>query len=202
MSGRGRSLALACAGLAGSAALMWGASALVWYRGAPQDRGTVEITGAQAAPALGGLALLALAGVAAVVATGGVVRRVLGLVLGAAGLVAAGLGAGASWVSSFALGGELTAAPWLAVAGGVVLVLVGVFVLVREPALARFGTRFAAAAGTARPELDPDRSAWSDLDAGVDPTVEAPAGPPGDPTGDASGAKRDDPGSGSRTGSL
>ena len=47
----------------------------------------------------------------------------------------------------------------------------GVVVLLGEPRLPRFGARYST--GAARPaELDPDRAAWQDLDAGRDPTTD------------------------------
>lgn len=134
-----RVLGIVCAGLGVSAALLWGASAVV--------------------PVFSGTVLPALAGVAAVVATGGVVRRALGGLLGVAGAVVA----------------VLAVATPLAVAGGVALFAVGVFVAVREPLLPRFGARYAGV-GTPKAALDPDRAAWQDLDAGRDPTADAPPG--------------------------
>lgn len=141
MTGR-RALVVACAALVGSAALLWGGSSTV--------------------PWLTGIALLALAGVAAVVATGGVVRRVLGALLGGVGGVVASL-----------------SGHWLGAAGGVVLLGVGAFVLVREPALPRYGAR-----GDRAADVDPDLAAWQELDEGHDPTADTPS------------QARDDPGDG------
>jgi tryptophan-associated transmembrane protein len=112
---------------------------------------------------LRGIALLAVAAVAATVALAGVARRVLGAVLaaaGAAGVFAAGSGTGATV---------------LAVVGISLLVAAGVALLVAEPSLARPGARYAARDGH-RGEVDPDRRAWEELDAGRDPTQ----GQPGD----------------------
>src|ERR1700754_4459920 len=79
-------VAVVGAGLAVSAALLWAGSATVWYRVVPAGNGPpVELRGAQVAPWLGGMALLALAGFAGVVASGGVLRRVVGGVLVLAG---------------------------------------------------------------------------------------------------------------------
>jgi hypothetical protein len=125
---RSRPQVLVCAALVAAAALLWGASST-------------------------GVALLALAGVAGVVATGGVVRRTVGALLGLAGIAAA-----------------VMAGSWLAVAGGAVLLVAGAFVLVREPLLPRYG-----AGGDRRADVDPDRAAWQELDAGRDPTADGPS---------------------------
>lgn len=71
---------------------LWGASRLTWFAEFRDGgvRGTVlyRETGEQQATALVPLALLALAGVAGVIATGGWARRVLGVVLALAGVAA------------------------------------------------------------------------------------------------------------------
>ncbi len=79
---RGRALGLACVGLALAAALLWGASATVWFRATPAGRAPVVADGAAVMPSLTGVALLALAGVAAVVATAGLFRRAVACLLG------------------------------------------------------------------------------------------------------------------------
>jgi hypothetical protein len=83
----------------------------------------------------------------------------------------------------------VTVAPLLAVAGGLVLLAVGIVVVLREQGLARLGARYAAP-GERRVQRDPDRTAWDELDEGRDPTVDPPAAPPDDPG--------DDPGDGPR----
>jgi hypothetical protein len=186
-AGSPRLLAAVCAGLAVSAVALWGASAAVWHRTAVAGRAPEGLTGAQVAPSLTGVALLALAGVAALVATGGVLRRMVGVLLGAAGAVVAVVAARALVVPPS--GTDPTVAPLLAVGGGVLLLAVGLSVLVGEPRLARFGARYSGAA-TRRPEVDPDRAAWQDLDAGRDPTADAPEG------------RVDDPGDGHRSGPV
>ncbi|WP_147260750.1 Trp biosynthesis-associated membrane protein [Pseudonocardia hierapolitana] len=153
-----RVLVAVCVALVVAAGLLWGASA------------------AAGEPALSGLALLALAGVAGVVATAGVLRRVVGGLLAAAGLVQAVLAA--------------VAGPVLALPGAVVLLAAGVVALAWEPRLPRFGARYAAP-GERRVERDPDRAAWQDLDEGRDPTIDPADAPPGD--------AGDDPGDGPRS---
>ncbi|MHA6783820.1 Trp biosynthesis-associated membrane protein [Pseudonocardia saturnea] len=180
-----RLLGLACVGLVVSAAALWGASQAVWYRVGTTVAGRaaqlVDVTGAQARPSLGGVALLALAGIAGVVAAGGLLRRAVGGLLALAGAVVAGAAVLSLVVPpSASEGGSVTAttpAPWLAVLGGAVLLAVGLVVLVRERRLPRLGARYAAGRvgdGAARPApTDPDRAAWQDLDAGRDPTNRA-----------------------------
>jgi hypothetical protein len=156
-----------------AAVLLWAASAVVWE----PDAGR---TGAQVAPSLTGVALLALAGVAGVLATGGIVRRVVGGLLALAGVLQA-VGA------VVALTGG-SPAPLLAVAGGAVLLGAGVLVAVREPRLPRFGSRYAAA-GDRRVRRDPDRVAWEALDAGEDPTTGSAEEPPGGTDGGDRGGR-------------
>jgi uncharacterized membrane protein (TIGR02234 family) len=206
-----RALGGACAGLALSAVLLWAASATVWYRVMPGDA-PVELTGALVAPWLGGTALLALAGVAGVVATGGVLRRLVGGLLGLAGIGVLAFGVRALLLDPYATDAaaaslpqpssgvsvdelryqptDVTAAPLLVIAGAVALLAVGLLVLLRERRLPRLGARYAAP-GERRAERDPDRAAWQDLDEGRDPTVDPPGAPPGD--------AGDDPGDGPRS---
>ncbi len=105
---------------------------------------------------LRGIARLAVAGVAATVALAGVARRVLGAVLAAAGVAGA-----------FALSG--TGGTVLAALGISLLVAAGAALLVAERSLARPGARYASRDAHPR-EVDPDRRAWEELDAGRDPT--------------------------------
>jgi uncharacterized membrane protein (TIGR02234 family) len=182
-----------CAGLAGAAALLWIGSALVWYAVRPPGRPPVELTGAQFSAVPGAVSLVAVAAVAAVVATHGVLRRGVGLLVCVAG-------AGVGWVAArvlradpFAAGTpvsrspglpvgataeslrgqpiDLTATPLLTAAGAALLLVVGLFVVVRESRLAYLGAR-TAGRPERRTEPDPDRTAWQELDAGRDPTVD------------------------------
>lgn len=202
---------MAGVGLALSAALLWAGSATVWYRVMPVGAAPVELTGAQVAPWLGGAALLALAGVAGVVATGGVLRRLVGVLLALPGIGVLGFGLRALLLDPYATDAsaeslpqppsgvsvdelryqptDVTAAPLLVIVGAAVLLAVGLLVLLRERRLPRLGARYAAP-GERRVERDPDRAAWQDLDEGRDPTVDPPGAPPGD--------AGDDPGDGPR----
>ena len=187
-----RSLGLVCAGLAGAAALLWGASVAVWYTVTPPGRALIELTGAEVSAVPGASALLALAGVAAAVATRGPLRRAIGALLAVAGGAAAAVGVRGLLAHPFAVDVpasglpqlppgtpvelvrgqpvELTAAPLLVLAGAALLLAAGLFVLLAEPRLAHLGARY----GTRRErraEPDPDRAAWLELDAGRDPTL-------------------------------
>ena len=75
-----RLLGTACVGLLAAAAALWGAAQFVWFRVTADVPGgrVVEFTGGQLRPSLGGVALLALAGVAGVLAASGVLRRIVG----------------------------------------------------------------------------------------------------------------------------
>uniref|UniRef100_UPI0015F109BD Trp biosynthesis-associated membrane protein n=1 Tax=Pseudonocardia pini TaxID=2758030 RepID=UPI0015F109BD len=133
--------------------------------------------------------VVAVAGVAAAVALSGVPRRILGGLVAAAGvggLVTALVG----WLSppsaeelpgllGSAAGGAAavpgavvttTAAPLLAVLGGLLVALGGVLLVVADRRLPRMGAKYDAP-GAARP-VDPERTAWDELDSGVDPTTE------------------------------
>jgi hypothetical protein len=180
-----RELGIACLGLAFSALLLWVGSTTVWF--------PPELTGAQVAPWLGGVALLALAGVAGVVAAGGVLRRAVGALLALAG-------AGVLVFGVRVIAGlrdqppEATVAPLWAVAGALVLLAAGLAVVVRERRLPRLGARYAAP-GERRVDQDPDRAAWDELDEGRDPTLD----PPADPSSGPSDGRGDDPDDGPRS---
>ncbi len=196
-----RALWLACAGLGAAAVLLWAGSATIWYVVAPPGRSPVELIGSRVSAAPGGTALLALAGVAALVAAGGLLRRAVGLLLALAGFLTATIAVQALLGNPFATDApdsalpqpppgvslaalrhqptDTTWAPLLATAGAVLMVGVGVFVLLREARLPRLGARFGARPGgrPRRAELDPDRAAWQELDAGRDPTLDEPDDP-------------------------
>jgi hypothetical protein len=188
---RARALGLVCLALVAASAALWGASQAVWYRVTAELPGraqqVVEVTGAVANGALGGVALLALAGVAGVVATGGVPRRVVGVLLAAAGLAVGAAAVVAFAVDPFATDGAVprppdvdadllryrpvatTPAPLLALLGAALLLVAGLAAALAERRLPRFGARYAAPGARPVP-TDPDRAAWRDLDAGRDPT--------------------------------
>jgi uncharacterized membrane protein (TIGR02234 family) len=188
-----------CAALLGGAAALEGAARLPWFTTGVDavGRGTVAVTatGADLVPALSAVALLAAAAVAAAVALAGPARRVLGAVVGVAGIwigvtavglaltppAAADLAAlpGAP-AGGTALAGPVTghAGPPVGALGGVLLAAAGVALLVGDRRLPRLGTRYAARPGhevspaAADGAVDPDRAAWDALDAGRDPTTD------------------------------
>lgn len=139
-------------------------------------------TGTDAAPWVIGLALVALAGTGALLATRGIVRRVLGGLLALCGLgVAAGAIVGRATVDPGTAGSGATGWAIACVAGGLIIALGGV-------AAARLGHRWptmsarydrksvAPAQYRAAPRTDPalapadNRAAWEALDRGDDPT--------------------------------
>lgn len=187
---RRRLLPLVCAGLAVAAAALAGAARLAWYAADVPAAGRapvrVEITGADALPGLNGVALLALAAVAAAVALSGLVRRLLGVLLALvaawlavalattpapspaqlAALPAAPAGAAVPAAVESAAGG-----PVVAGIGSLALAVTGAALALAEPRLRRFGARYAGARAR-RAEPDPQRAAWDALDAGRDPTID------------------------------
>jgi uncharacterized membrane protein (TIGR02234 family) len=157
---------------------------------------TLEVGGPAASPALSALALAGLALAGALAIAGPVIRIVLGLlsaVLGGCIVLAASLSiadpvaavsssvaeatgvAGAA--STAALVAEVTASPWpaVAVAGGILVMLAGLAVLVTArawPTSRRYGggARVEADGGAEAPPSDRAVDAWDDLSRGDDPT--------------------------------
>jgi hypothetical protein len=134
--------------LAGAAAALWGSTRLSW--------GTAQT------PRFGeALALVALAGFAGAVAVGGWVKRVVGAVVVAAGLLAGGV--------TLATGGS-GAGRWIALLGAVLLVVAGILVIRQAARLPTLGARYQSA--NAQPaSRDRDRDMWDGLTHGEDPTV-------------------------------
>jgi uncharacterized membrane protein (TIGR02234 family) len=138
-------------------------------------------TGADAEPWVIGLALVALAGTGALLATRGVARRVLGGLLALAGLgVAVGAIVGRAGLDVGAAGAGATTWPVLCVAGGLIIVVGGVTAARlghRWPTMSARYDRKPVARAPVRPvasdpELAPadHRAAWEALDRGDDPT--------------------------------
>jgi uncharacterized membrane protein (TIGR02234 family) len=204
-----RRLVLVCLALVAAAAALEAAARLGWFTASVDvvgRAGTVTATGADLVPGLSGIALLALAAVAAAVALAGTPRRLLGAVVAAAGayvgvavvrLVLAppapadlaalpGAPAGGTPIAGAAAlqPGSLPAA-----LGAVLLLAAGLGLIPAERRLPRFGTRYTARPAEPAATADPDRVTWEALDAGRDPTADPdPArrgrtdgGAPGDP---------------------
>ncbi len=178
-------------------AQVW-ASAVVLQEGLPSL--VVELKGREIQPAGSASAILALAGIAGLVATRRFGRAVTGVLLILEGLLALvgalwfGTGAGnradvvrlVSEKAGIDVEAELSVRPWwLVVAlGGVLLVVVGALAAVRGGTWPVMGRRYeradgdGAASGAGAPAGP--ASAWDQLDQGVDPTVDPSADAPGD----------------------
>lgn len=158
------------------AAGLWGAAQLTWFA-EYRDlgvRGTVLYTetGGQRSVALVPLALLALAGIAGVVATGGWPRRLLGTLLVLAGLTACVLA-----LLHIDLHGEgdypvvtILTGHGLAVLGGLLVTAAGVLTVRAAADMPRLGARYTAHGGK-RAGKDPDAELWDALSDGEDPTA-------------------------------
>ena len=199
---RRRSGVLALLVVLGAVALAVGAR-WVWWSQTHVDSlsGPITITarGSQADPLLIPVALLALAGFGAALATTGVLRRLVGLVLLVGGGWAAVRAVISLWQPPASLHTDLTrpaissappqlhlAGPLVALLGGVFVALVGALVVSGLGARSALGARFDAPAGrgVGRAPVpialdaagDPEAAAgwWKALDAGQDPTASAP----------------------------
>ena len=195
-----RRLTVVLLALAVAALGLWVATRLVWLRATYQSplRGVVtgQATGAEIHPELGAFALLAIAAVAAAVATGGWPRRVLGALVVVVGgwavwqcaswLLVGNLGSLAdlplqSHPPSDAVltaGPSRTPAALLGLAAGLLMVAAGAAAVCWARAMPKLGSRYAAPGAPARTK-DPDREWWAALDAGEDPTVKSPRADPG-----------------------
>jgi uncharacterized membrane protein (TIGR02234 family) len=159
---------------------------------APLPARHLSLSGGDVAPALNGLGLAGLAGLAGIIATRGVGRIVVGVLIVAigAGTVLSSIGAtGAGRV--IALLRERTAvadgtathtastAWWIAaVAGGVLLAAAGAYTAARGRRWPGMSSRYEAP-GTPRPRpaAQTPGNLWDSLDSGADPTADAPEAP-------------------------
>jgi hypothetical protein len=163
------SLLLAAAGL-------WGGSRLTWFAEFRDAgvRGMVLYTetGAQRAGSLVPLALLALAGMAGMIATGGWARRILGVILGVAGLAACWVAIdGVRFSGSTGLPvTQMLIARALALLGGILLISGGLAGIKGATVMPRLGARYSAP-GAKRVARDPDVELWEALSDGEDPTA-------------------------------
>jgi uncharacterized membrane protein (TIGR02234 family) len=201
-----RRLAVTLLALALGAFGLWLATRLVWLRAAYQSplRGSVtsQATGAQLRPELAAIALVAVAAASAIVATSGWARRLVGVLVaaaggwavwlslapgaavpGSAGARSAGAGSGTAVdgppADAVAVGLPVhTAAPLLGVGAGLLLVAAAAGVVCWANAMPKLGARYAAP-GAARRVPDRDTQWWDALDAGQDPTLKSPPADPG-----------------------
>ncbi|GJF06547.1 MULTISPECIES: Trp biosynthesis-associated membrane protein [Pseudonocardia] len=187
-----RRLAVVAAALLVGALAAWASSRLTWFSATvPTPRGStdVAVSGAEVLPVPTALAVLALAGIAAAVAVSGLARRVLGVLLVLVALVtvwtvvaawtsppdAARLAVLAGTTAAPGASGAVTAtaAPVFALVGAVLVVVAGLLLTLREQGMPRMGARYATADPSgAKRSADPDRTAWEELDAGRDPTLD------------------------------
>jgi Tryptophan-associated transmembrane protein (Trp_oprn_chp) len=187
-----RMLLATIAALIAASAALGGASALGWARIDVQTplRGIVGVwlTGWEVLPVLGPLAAVALAAVAAVLATGGRVRWLLGaLLLGAAvpPIVAVLHVFDARWLTGVAMSAAqrparsvpvgsataLFAGPVLAAAGAALLAAAGVALIGWGHRMPRLGRRYQAPVARSDGRVPPDDGRfWERMDAGEDPT--------------------------------
>lgn len=172
------------------------AAGRTWATATAADPGapavTVAVTGRELAPAVSALALVGLAGIVAVPSTRGVLRRLVGAVLAAAGAgivvasVAVGRDAASAVLSPLAsrLGvtrvasAATTTTPWwlVAVVGGALLLVAGAATALRGPRWSGMSARYDAPAGSGLQPSVVDRSSagvWAALDRGEDPTAGA-----------------------------
>lgn len=171
-------------GLAAAGLLFWSAGAR-WAsgRGATASGQVIRghLSGRSVAPLVAAAALVAVAGAVAIPATRRRGRVVIGVAVFAAGAaaVAEALVRRRTGVSDLRhqlpAGAHAHASGWpyLAVAGGVLLALVGVWVAVRGPGWTALSSRYEApgAAPRVSPPARNDVASWDALDRGEDPTA-------------------------------
>jgi hypothetical protein len=162
-----------------AAVALWLSSKLTWTwsRHLTPLRGNVvdSADGADAQPALVPLAVLALAAIAALLAIGGWWRRVVGVLIGLAGLAT-------GWTATSDLSGVFGAHPtgypqWqvfgghvLALLAGLLMVLAAVLVVRGAGTMPRLGASYENPS-TAKRRRDPDTELWQALSEGRDPTA-------------------------------
>ncbi len=183
---RGRQLGLVAVLAVAGAGIAAIAAALTWwsadYRDPLTGPLTISVTGSSAVPELVPLALVALAGFGAALATHGTVRRLVGVVLllcGAAITIRSAVSFGdqpAALVSSLCRPAEAVGAPQLhaigpalGVLGGLLLATAGSLITAGWGARQRLGARYDAPTAPTKETTGTDW--WKALDAGADPTA-------------------------------
>ena len=194
-SRRGRQLGVVAILAVAGAAIAAVSAAVTWWSADYLDpltgAVTIEATGAATVPELIPLALVGLAGFGAALATHGVVRRIVGVVISLCGLAIA-IRSGMSFTTEpGALVEQLTRpadrvggatvhplGPVLAVVGGLLLAAAGVLVVLGLGARQRMSSRYdrtaapsTAATGTRSEDSSDPSDWWKALDAGADPTI-------------------------------
>ncbi|MEV7548863.1 Trp biosynthesis-associated membrane protein [Amycolatopsis sp. NPDC089917] len=173
-----RPLWIAVVGLLLGAVALWGSSQLVWFAEFRDGgvRGTIVYTeiGSTRAIALIPLALLALAGTAGLIATGGWPRRVLGVVLAVAGAAAVWIGVADGPFTGFADGlpvAQMLGARGLAILGGILVAAGGLAAIKGAGRMPRLGAKYSAPGAKKRAAKDPETELWEALSEGEDPTA-------------------------------
>jgi uncharacterized membrane protein (TIGR02234 family) len=173
-----------------SAGRGWGTATMADVAGAKAGR-ALRVNGTDVSGGLSALGLLSLAGVLAVLATRGPVRRAVAVVLALVGVSVVALAVTgdvraaldkaartAGGVSTARADGVSTSAwPWVCALGGACIVAAAGLVVVRGRQWPSLGARYERGAARTPRVLDP----WSALDRGIDPTLD----PAGDATTDA-----------------
>ncbi|MFD3686731.1 Trp biosynthesis-associated membrane protein [Nocardiopsis sp. NPDC058631] len=213
-----REYGLAMLALAVAAGLLLAAAGQQWVTGritapGPVPPVPVALTGADLTGAPSGVGWAGLAGIAGLYATRGWARRLVGALVAAGGVLALS----AVWEatrpdtlleavsgSATETGGAAQVAgdphlaalgPALAAGGAALLVLSGLLAAVRAPAWPGMGTRYDRDATPRATRAETPSDLWKSLDAGDDPTLDAP--------GDQSWSTNpDDPGDAAEPASL
>jgi hypothetical protein len=147
--------------LLAAAAALWGSSRMAWSAG---------VTGADRTPALVGLALLALAGIAGVLATSGWPRRIVGLLLALAGFPAGWSALDGAFGQGQPTGVGLLARG-LALLAGIILIGAGALLVRSGHRMPRLGASYQTPAAAKEDAETSDKQLWRALSEGHDPTV-------------------------------
>jgi hypothetical protein len=154
------------------AALAAVAATLTWATNERPDAlaGPVELSGGDLVPELVPVALVALAGVGATFATSGWARRVVGLLVAAAGALLAARSA-AVWATADPAATVRPLGPAVALLGGVAILAAGGMIAAGRGGR-RLGSRYdPPSSGDRRPAGSSDVDLWRALDSGTDPTT-------------------------------
>lgn len=194
-----REYGIAMLALVAGAALLLAAAGRPWVTGllsapGPVAPAPVDLTGGDLTGLPSGIGWAALAGVAGLYAAKGAARRLIGLLIAAGGAIALhGVWAAtrpealldAVTKSTSDMAGTVQAAtepepsllgPAMAVAGAALLVVVGLLAVLRAPAWPGMGTRYDRDAAPSANRSETPSDLWKSLDAGDDPTLDAPEG--------------------------
>jgi len=186
-----RALAATITALVAASVMLGGAATLGWAQLAVQvplhGIVPVRVDGSAVLPVLGPLAVLALAAVAAALATAGWARGLLGALLLAAAvppIVAVLRVADGRWLTGAAIAAAqlparsvplgsavLFAGPALAAGGALLLATAGVALGVRGHRMPRLGRRYQAPTARSGGDVPPEGRFWERMDAGEDPTA-------------------------------